>query len=70
MDYLGRLPVQTNLHLIITPQECNALFNAVSFFHAFFKTEHDIDISEWNLIASDEPLQLYDQLASKLATLP
>lgn len=69
MDYLGQLPVRTNLHLVITPEERNALVNALAFFWDYYGSDDDINLRDWQLVASDEPLPLYDQLATKLARL-
>lgn len=69
MDYLGQLPVRTNLHLIITPEEQRALVNALMFFWSYYGADEDINLRDWQLTANDEPLPLYDQLATKIARL-
>ena len=65
MQNLGKL---TNHHLIISDEEQLALVNALAFFHEFF-SDGLCDLKEWHEIARDQRIELFDQLARKIATL-
>ncbi len=67
MDYLGQFPVKINHHLSVTPEEQDAIVNALHFFHEYF-SDGEICIPDWRDVANDQRLELFEQLARKIAT--
>lgn len=67
MNYLGQFPVRTQHHFAVTPEEQDALVNALHFFHEYF-SDSEICIKDWRDVAKDQRLELYTQLAVKIAT--
>lgn len=67
MDYLGQFPVKINHHLSVTPEEQEAIVNALHFFYEYFSGS-DTSISDWRDVAADSRLELFNQLATKIAT--
>jgi len=67
MDYLGQFPVKIQHHFAVTPEEQDALVNALEFFYDYFGPEETC-ISDWLDVANDQRLELFHQLATKIAT--
>lgn len=67
MDYLGQFPVKINHHLSVTPEERDAIVNALLFFQEYF-SDDDICIADWRDVAKDSRLQLFSELAHQVAT--
>ncbi len=67
MDNLGQFPVKINHHLSVTSEEQDAIVNALHFFHEYFSGD-GISIPDWRDVANDQRLDLFDQLARKIAT--
>jgi hypothetical protein len=66
MQNLGQFPVKINHHLSITDEERDALVNACAFFHWFFSGGEGVS-QEWSEVARDSRIELFDQLATKIA---
>jgi hypothetical protein len=67
MDYLGQFPVKIQHHFAVTPEEQNALVNALEFFYEYF-SDDDVCVPDWRDVAKDSRLELFHQLATKIAT--
>ncbi len=67
MDYLGQFPVKIQHHFAVTPEEQEAIVNALEFFYEYF-SDADICVPDWRDVAQDSRLELFSQLARKIAT--
>lgn len=67
MDYLGQFPVKINHHLSVSSEEQEAIVNALAFFYDYF-SGGDINIPDWRDVANDQRLELFNELARKIAT--
>jgi hypothetical protein len=67
MDHFGQFPVRIQQHFAVTPEEQDALVNALVFFHDYF-SPGETNLADWRDVAQDQRLGLYSSLANKLAT--